>query len=101
MAAWRQQETGCGPLESLAEGAEICRGARKGFEVSSAGVAKGLVAASTGGEPEGGPASSAGAAALAELPALAAELLCSCISSAGMWLTCAETSAPSESFTVY
>ena len=56
----------------------------KGFDVSSEGVAKGLVAASIRGEPEGVSAGAARVALLAELSALAPEFLCSCIASAGM-----------------
>jgi hypothetical protein len=66
----------------------------KGFDVSSDGVAKGLVAASTWGEPEGGSNGAAEVALLAELSALAAEFLCSCICSAGMNSESTETSPP-------
>lgn len=66
----------------------------KGFEVSSEGVAKGLVAASMRGEPEGSCAGAAEVALLAELSALAAEFPCSCINSAGMISKSTETSPP-------
>ena len=55
--------------DALAGGVCICEGAmvRKGFVVSSEGLAKGFVAASTSGEADGGPSAAAGSVVL-ELP---------------------------------